>query len=66
MIYDYPNLREFAGFLDSEVNKEAATSPEPPVDPGPPASLEGLLLKVRQGVLDIDRADHIFNELTKS
>ncbi len=77
-IYDYPNLREFAGFLAKKLSAGSAdnagdaktqvtpvtpVSPVSPVSPAAPASLEELLQQVQQGVLDIDRADQLLQTL---
>jgi polyketide synthase PksM len=74
-VYDHPNIRAFAGFLEeelaraSEAQKGAPSherSPEASVPVARANSLREVLMRVQQGALDVEDADRLYGELAAS
>ncbi|BBB93406.1 MAG TPA: beta-ketoacyl synthase N-terminal-like domain-containing protein [Methylomusa anaerophila] len=62
-VYDYPTVREFAGFLEKELNKAGQRLDQAPSESSPVPSLQELVQLVRQGDINIEKANHIFQTI---
>ncbi len=62
-VYDYPTIREFAGFLKKELSKQGGELNQTPLKSTLTVSLEDMLQKVQQGTLDIDAADQLLHQI---
>jgi len=63
-IYDYPTIREFAGFINNELGIKSDDSNPVSSKSVSPLSLDELLHNVQQGTLDITEADQFLNQLS--
>jgi polyketide synthase PksN len=61
-VYDYPTTREFAGFMERELNRPGGGSARMPQKAAAAASVDELLQSVQQGVLDIEQADRLLHQ----
>ena len=61
-VYDYPSIREFAKFLEKELNKHGGGLIQIPLESTPCPSLDDLLQQVSQGTIDIEQADQLLHE----
>jgi len=62
-IYDYPTVREFAGFLQKELDQQTPAAER--VSPAGKLSFDEILLQVQQGNLDVDSANRMLAELSQ-
>ncbi|MCL6590821.1 MAG: SDR family NAD(P)-dependent oxidoreductase [Firmicutes bacterium] len=61
-VYDYPTIQDFTGYLIHELKKVGGLDQTIP-NPRPSLSLQQLLQQVHQGVMDIEQADQILNQI---
>src|SRR5437763_8374113 len=62
-VYDYPTIRQLAGFLQKELLKQNTRIQRTPVEPMSTLSLDDMLQQVQQGTLDIKTADQVLHQL---
>jgi len=63
-VYDYPNIREFAGFLEKELNNHHRGGlNQMSLQSISSSSLRGLIQQVQEGNLDIEEADQNLHQL---
>ncbi|MCX7747899.1 MAG: SDR family NAD(P)-dependent oxidoreductase [Clostridia bacterium] len=62
-IYDYPTIRELAGFLEEELKKQKSVPQEMPLPPLNPLTLDEMLEQVKQGALDVENAQQLLKNL---
>lgn len=63
IIYNYPNIREFAGFLAGELNKDQGESNQQ-TKSIPSPSLHELIQQVQQGTMNIEEADRLLQQIS--
>ena len=61
-IYDYPSIREFAGFLETELRKRDAGPGQSPSESTQSCSLDELVRQVHSGSIDIEQADQLLQQ----
>jgi polyketide synthase PksN len=64
-IYDYPTIREFAGFLAREMKAQNAGAVTKPLGPATSTALDDMLLQVYEGSLDSEQANQRFQEMIR-
>ncbi|UJF34786.1 type I polyketide synthase [Paenibacillus hexagrammi] len=62
MVYDHPTLREFASFLEKELNGSEAGSHQASTSRGSDHFLDEVLEQVYQGTIDLDKAEQVLHE----
>jgi len=63
MVYDYPNIRELARFLEEELYIQTEKSNQTLSTAAPSQSLYEMLQQVSQGTLDIEQASELLDQL---
>lgn len=61
-VYDYPSIREFAGFLQKELNKPGGNLNEIQQSTSNAFYLDEVLQQVRSGLLDIEQANELLSQ----
>jgi len=62
-IYDYPTIRQMAGFLQKELLQRGEEMQQTAVQPVSILSLDDILEKVEEGVLSIDAAENVLSDI---
>jgi acyl carrier protein len=62
-IYDYPTIRQLAGFLQKGLLKHRTGIQQTPVQSMSTLPLDDMLQQVQQGTLDIETADQALHQL---
>jgi len=65
-VYDYPTVREFAGYLEKELGKLGNQSDRTDSELKPLPSFEDIIQGVQAGLLDIEQANHMLQQLNIS
>ncbi|MEW9701811.1 beta-ketoacyl synthase N-terminal-like domain-containing protein [Paenibacillus sp. SI8] len=63
MVYDYPTIREFAGFLEKEMNGPGKVLQNAPSSPVSEKFLHEVLEQVYQGTIDIEKAEQALYQI---
>lgn len=65
-VYDYPCLREFAGYMDEVLAQGTGTLPSsaPTKPPAVQLTMESILTKVQQGEISVEQANEWLDEIT--
>jgi len=61
-VYDYPSIREFAGFLQKELNKKGGVLGKVAVNTSDTYHLDDVLQQVQSGLLDIEQANELLSQ----
>jgi len=62
-VYDYPTIREFAEFLQRELDGQERGPVKVSAKPAGPLSVDELLRQVQQGALDVGNASQLLSKL---
>jgi len=65
-LYDYPTIRQMAGFLHKELLKNGGEMQQTAVPSEPVLSLDAILQKVKNGVLSLDEAENALSYISPS
>jgi acyl carrier protein len=62
-VYDYPTIRQMAGFLQKELVKRGGEMQQTTVQSVSIPSLDDMLQKVKEGILSIDEAESVLSHI---